>query len=296
MRVRNQFISFLIGLAGIFAHASEPTELQPASLTNLDTTQITTVPDASKKSKVPVTTDLTWTSQYMINGFNVGGDSPAYQLTAKADMFNTGLSLMFWSSIQQNRENKQYDELDLFLLYGRDFLKESRYEFNLHGFYDYWMFPNSGTYVDQFGDTVETKKKHGNKLQAGITMPKLIPFAESYLVPTYNAHFIHYYAEDREDLYLGGFHHEMLLEYFRELMLFIPGATYQYGGVKGGLNYYDGAFGVDSGFSHTTASLVSGVYALKSIFEVSLNYQWSYKEAVNPDNEFWSTLSFIKKF
>lgn len=243
-----------------------------------------------------LTADLTWASKYMINGFNVGGDKPVWQFAAKGDLHSTGFSFMYWTSIQVDRNNKQYDEQDLFILYSRDFFKNTRYLLNFHGFYDYWIFPNRASSVDEFGAEFKLKPRQGNKFNLGFSMPGLFPFAGSFLVPTYNIfHWLHW-EEDRRDLNRSGTSHEVLLEYFRSMKILIPGATYQYVGLTSSVNYHEGAFEVEPGLSHTTASIVMGAYVLKSIFAMSLNQQWTYEKTLNPTDELWSTFSYIKKF
>jgi len=251
---------------------------------------------AAEKSRLALTTDITWASKYMVSGFKVGGDRPVWQLAGKVDLYSSGFSLMYWTALQADRSNKQFDEQDIFALYSRDFFKESRYAINIHGYYDYWYFPNAEPVLDEFGDDVSNGRKHGNKFQLGFSMPNLIPLSGSSLVPSYNVYYTHYWAQNRDDLYLGGTHHELLLEYNRSIRAFIPKATYQYAGLTASTNYHNGDFGVKPRISHSTAGVVSGVYALNSIFILGLNHQWSYEETVNPDNEFWSTLSFVKKF
>jgi predicted class III extradiol MEMO1 family dioxygenase len=127
-------------------------------------------------------------------------------------------------------------------------------------------------------------------------MPNLFPLAGSFLVPSYNVYYLRHWAQDREDLDQGGTQHELLLEYDRAMKVLIPGATYQYAGATASANYHNGDFGVKPGISHSTASLVTGLYALRSIFILSVNHQWSYEPTLDPNNEFWTTFSFVKKF
>lgn len=262
----------------------------------LETAQSFETTQTREKNPVKFTADATWSSKYIIDGFDVGGDKPVWQLSGKADLYDSGFSAMFWTALQVDRRYRQYDEQDFFLMYSKDFMKNSKYSVNLHGYYDYWVFPNNEAPRDQFGDPVGDSKKHGNKFQAGFSMPKLIPIGDSYLVPTYNLAYQHYFAQEREDLYQGGAYHELLVEYYQPIALFIPGATYQYAGGNAGASYHQGAFGVNAGFSHSKASMVTGVYALKSIFEATLNHQWSFEDSVNPEDELWTTVSFIRKF
>jgi hypothetical protein len=76
---------------------------------------------------------------------------------------------------------------------------------------------------------------------------------------------------------------------------FFPGAKNQYCEILASLNYNDGAFGVVPGLSHSTATLATGLQALNATFVISLNQQWSYQRSVNPTNDFWTTLSFLKE-
>jgi hypothetical protein len=250
----------------------------------------------AQENRLGVNTDLTWSSLYMIDGFKVGGNKPVWQASIKTDIFNPDYALMFWTAIQADRSNKQYDEQDFFALYQHDFFRDEKYAFNLHGFYDYWVYPNTEPVRDEFGDTLSTSKRQGNKLHLGVSLPKLIPIEDTFLIPSYNVYYWAYWAWDRSDRYQGGIHHELLLESYHNINLFIPHATSQYVGATTSVNYNNGAFGVKPGWSHTTASLLTGVYALKSIFVMSLNHQWTLEPTVNDGNELWTTLSYIKKF
>jgi hypothetical protein len=202
---------------------------------------------------------------------------------------------MYWNALQLNREKKADDEHDLFVLYRHDFLSASRWAFNFHGFYDYWFYPNTFEAKDAFGDPISTAERHGSKVHAGISFTQLIPLAGSFLVPSYNAYYWVYWANDREDLYQGGTRHELLLDYSHLIPRFIKGAQSQYVGASASLNYLDKAFNVKTGLSHSTASLYSGVKAFDAYFALSLNQQWSFEESVNPNNEFWTTFSLTKE-
>ncbi|OFZ30664.1 MAG: hypothetical protein A2622_13420 [Bdellovibrionales bacterium RIFCSPHIGHO2_01_FULL_40_29] len=249
-----------------------------------------------KPKELGIITDITWASQYMSDGFKIAGNSPVWQLALKSKIFSTGFSVMLWGALQIDRQNSQFDEGDFFVMYGHDFFQERAFQLNIHGFYDYWIFPNTEPLRDEFGDIISDVKRRGNKLNLGISFPKLIPFAGSYIIPSYNAYRWIYWELDRADRNGAGTRHELMLEFDRWLKLFIPGATYQYAGATTSVSYHDGVFGVNPGVSHAIASLRTGVYALKSIFEMSLNHQWTFEPTVNDGNELWSTMSFVKKF
>jgi hypothetical protein len=240
-------------------------------------------------------TDLTYSSKYMIDGFHVG-NSPVMQLTLKAPIKKTGLYLMYWNSIQTERNQKNFDEHDLFAMYSKDFFENSNKQINFHGYYDYWNFPNWEPPRDNFGDTIGSKLRHGNKFQLGISMPQLIRLGDYHLVPTYNIYYLYFYAQDREDLFEGGIEHELSLEYSIPLKVVLPKTTHQYLTTNAGVFYNQGTFGVNPGFSNAVLAMTTGAYALSSIFELSLRHQWTFESSVNQNNEYWSTFSFIKKY
>jgi hypothetical protein len=244
-------------------------------------------PGWAKEHAFAVTTDITWASKYMADGFKIGGDHPVFQPSINLATPLDGASLMLWSSIQMERENQQFDEYDLMARYERDLFTGEQYAIHLQGYYDYWMYPK---------ETTADGSVHGNKLNAGISAPSLFPIAGSHLVPSYNVYYWLYWAQNRSDLYQGGTHHEVMLEYYHDIPRLIPGAREQWVGVTGSVNYNDGAFGVHPGWSHSTAQLVVGVYALECSFSLSLNRQWSYEPSIDPTDEFWSTLSLQKEF
>ena len=240
-----------------------------------------------------VTADLTWASKYMTDGFNVGGNHAAWMPSLAVNTTVPGLYLQFWSALPVDRDRQQYDEYDFMVRYNHSFFDGSPLKVNLHGYYDYWAYPHDELTTDKHGQTIAPQNFRGQKLHGGVSLLELLPIAGSHLVPSYN---YYYWFPDQKDLFQAGAHHEFFLNYNHELPVFIPGATKQDVTLGGSLNYHDGFFGVDHGWSHTTAHLSTSVDALGCTFGASVNYQWSYIASVNPENEFWATLSLTKKF
>jgi hypothetical protein len=249
----------------------------------------------------PITTDVTWASAYIMDGFSIGGDHPVFQPSVRVGMPLTGVSLMFWSSLQVDRSNQQYDELDLMARYSHDFVTSHGTSLNLHGYYDYWTYPklNVPTNVSPGSSAEAPSSMRGSKVNAGVSATNLIPLGGSFLVPSYNLYYWIYWAQNSIDQWQGGAHHEFLLEYYHSIPKLSDGIQYQYVGASGSINYNDGAFGTQSAWSHSTASVSTGVYALSCIFSLSLNRQWAFETAtpsVDMKNELWTTLSLTKAF
>ncbi len=250
----------------------------------------------TSNSSYSSTANVTYASEYMMDGFKLGGGAPVMELSLKIDTPSKRFSFMYWSALPINRDKKENDEHDLFVLYHQNFLNNSRYAFEFHSFYDYWFYPNSLPYKDNFGDTISDVHRHGSKVHAGISMFNLLPLSESVLIPSYNIYYWIYWAQDRRDLYQGGTHHEFLLKYTHWIPRIFSFFSEAYAGTSASLNYNDGAFGVRPGLSHSTASLLAEVKTSGASLVASVNQQWSYEPTVNPTNDFWTEISLLKEF
>jgi hypothetical protein len=255
-------------------------------------------PDAKalKPDRFVPTLGLTYASQYMTDGFRVGDATPVLQTSLKLDIASTDFSLLYWNSLRTVRSKKEFDEHDFMILYTRDFNEGTRSAFNFHGFYDYWTFPNTRALKDPFGDKLTTGKFRGSKLNAGVTMARLLPLAGSFLVPAYNVYYWIYWAQDRSDQYRGGARHEISLSYTHALPDLGAEIKTPYAGVSTSLSYNDGAFGVRPGMSHSVATLYAGLSVLNIGFALSANQQFSHQRTVNARNDFWTAVSAAKEF
>lgn len=250
------------------------------------------VEGAEKKSETRrfnLTADMTFASKYMTDGFKVGGDHAVWQPSVGLNLASTGLSVVFWSNWQVDRTHRRFDELDFFVIYGHEFSSRTWHAIHLHGFFDYWVYPQPNVVDDGFGHTIELPGLRGNKLHVGFSLPQLVPLLGSYLIPAYNVYYWLYWEGNRKDRFQGGARHEVLLRYTREVGRWILGTS-------SSLNFNDGAFGVQAGWSHWVAQIYSGFYAWDCYFSGTLNQQWSFQKTVDPRNEFWPTLSVSKTF
>ena len=254
---------------------------------------VTCAAGAAEDKSLGVTADLTLASKYMTDGFNVGDNHAAYMPSLAVDTKVPGFYLQFWSALPMERNRQQYDEYDFMARYSHDFFGGSPLKLNLHGYYDYWVYPHDAYTTDKNGATIAAQSKRGQKVHAGVSLLELLPVLGSHLVPSYN---YYYWFPDQKDLFQAGAHHELALSYTHALPVFIPGAKQQDVTLGGSLNYHDGAFGVDSGWSHTTAMLGTSAELLGCTLSANVNYQWSYIASVDPENEFWAMLSLTKKF
>ena len=243
-----------------------------------------------------LTADLTYAAKYMIDGFKVGGDYPVVQPSVDLKALTPGLSFMFWSSIQINRSNLTNDELDIFARYHRDWFSGSWYAVHMQTFADYWIYPTPELKHDEFGVPLPKERNQGNKLHFGISFPELLPLFGWYVIPSYNAYYWIYWAQNRKEQYQGGALHQFQLRYAHDIPVLIPGADAQFLGLSTSTNYHAGAFGLHPGWTHVTAQLGTSLHYEQYIFSMSLDKQWTYNPDLNAGNEFWSSLSITRNF
>ena len=66
--------------------------------------------------------------------------------------------------------------------------------------------------------------------------------------------------------------------------------------IKGTANYHDGVLGVEEGWTHYTLHAFSLLPWKGLYFKPGVNYQWSEEPTLNPEDEFWLSLSVTKLF
>lgn len=232
--------------------------------------------------------DLTLASKYMAHGFNINGDNPSFQPSLHIDTQVPGLRFAVWAGLPTDRDEDASDELDYLVKYGRTINADSDWAVECHGYVDYWLYPNTPNKGEADPATGEvTDEKAGWKFNGGFSLPKLIRVGPATLVPSYN----YYYWTPREsDIFEAGGVHEIGLSYA------LPAMAGQALDLGTTINCHDGAFDVDAGWSHATASASTTFNVAGTRITPGINYQWSFEDTVNPEDEFWAQLSVALDF
>lgn len=238
--------------------------------------------------------DLTLAEKYMAHGFNINGDHASFQPSLTLDTKVPGLQLTAWSAMPVNREQDEKNEFDYLLKYGHTFFGGEPYAVNVHGYVDYWEYPNTrdaGSVDPATGSPIEDLT--GWKFNGGVTLPKLLPLGPACLVPSYN----YYFWTPRHS---GGFEdggvHEIFLNYNPPLESFLPVGGKQTLDLSASINNHDGAFGVQPGWSHATAHASTTFVIATLKVTPSVNYQWSFEDTVDNEDEFWTSISVARDF
>jgi len=239
-------------------------------------------------AEVTVQPDLTYATKYMAHGMNIGGDEPTWQPSLAVDGLLPGLTLKAWMNRPVSRDLDGFVEVDYLVILGHTFEADERWAFNLHGYVDYWIYPFTA-----LSDTV-TSDLDGWKFHAGVSFPNLIRLGTVPIVPAYN--YFHWIPRESGEFDRGGIHELFLFSPIPGGLLGLPLPDGQTLDLGASLNYFDSAFDFPSALSHATAHL-STTFNLKGLLLTpSVNYQWSFEDAVNPEDEFWASLSASVRF
>ncbi len=244
------------------------------------------------EGKLGTDVDIAWASKYIWRGLDLGDNKAAFQPSINFDLWGSGFSANIWGSWLGGPTNGAEsdlptEELDYSLTYANALMTgdAAQVDYALtYTYYDYY------THSSSFADMQD--------LALALSMPKV--FGESGFVPKYT---VAYSWSGRPGPTPGamgqrssgpaGFVHVVGLDYNVQLgelpVTFSAQATYN-----------DGTYGddVDHDWSHyvwgmstsfkcplTGAKVTPGIY-----------YQTSVEDTVNPDDEFWTTLSYKFSF
>lgn len=217
--------------------------------------------------------DVTVASKYMAHGFNVNGEHGSLQPSVAVDTKVPGLQFFVWAALPMDQDFRASNEFDYLVKYGHTFAADSAFAMNLHGYVDYWDYPNK-------------VNMSGWKFSGGVTMPKLLPLGPACLVPSYTYYF---WTPQNAGAFEDGGVHEIFLNYSAPVL---PKQSLDLGA---SMNYHDGVFGVKPGWSHATAH-VATTFDVGVKLTPSINYQWSFEDTVDTEDEFWAMFSVSKDF
>lgn len=243
---------------------------------------------AGAEAELGLHPDLTLASQYMAHGFNINGEHASLQPSLHVETKVPGLQLAVWAGLPTDRDFEASDEYDFLVKYATTLNAGERWAVRVNGYVDYWIYPNTENAgeVDPATGAV-VNELEGWKFNGGFALPELLPLGSAKLVPSYN----YYYWTPRDaGVFVEGGVHELGLAYA------LPVAEKQTLDLSSTVNYHDGVFDVDPGWSHATASLSTTFRVAGLRVSPGVNYQWTFEDTVNEEDEFWGQLSVARDF
>lgn len=226
---------------------------------------------------------IDYAEKYMWRGFDLQDGDPALQPSLTLDFGDTGLYSGTWGNYATDAEWHQWDEIDVFIGYYHTFWEQERHALEVDVYYTYFYFPRQARELDTHEVALELK------------FPQIIPgIGSSGLVPYASLYYGRSVTGDADD----GLWIKLGMDYD----LPIPAALAIQKGQN--LNIYvetfhnDGAqgFEVAPGWSHVATGM-STTFKYHGIdFTPSINYQWTWEDTVNEEDEFWFTFSISYQF
>ncbi|RJP31381.1 MAG: hypothetical protein C4527_07990 [Candidatus Omnitrophota bacterium] len=227
--------------------------------------------------------NFTYASKYMWHGYDIFGGNGAFQPSINFDYM--GFIAGIWASYPDTSGSEDLSEIDLYIGYGRTFFEEESYAVDATILYTYFTFP---------------KVSHKANLDAQevdfiISMPNLIPLGPASLVPSYALGYL-WDGVQGETPHFDGFYHIFGLSYDIPVPALIPEQEEQAISLKWDIAYNDGPFNTDSDWSYSTIG-VSTTFEWNNVYLTpSLNYQFSFNDVVNDEDDFYATISFGYNF
>lgn len=245
---------------------------------------------SAEKPPVAFVADFTYLSQYIAHGFDLSNGSPVGQVTLLANhVLIENLEVGYVYSYTFERDDKNWDETGPAIRYSRQFFAEKPYA--LKGFASayYFSYPHWEVGFNKNFEPIGNTRLRALKLQTGWVMPNLFKIDSVALVPGYT--FTNWQSV-KKNLLEDGSLHELAMTAVVPLEC-LDGQSLS---IKAAANYHTGVLGVEEGWSHYTLQ-ADTTFLWKGLFtKPGLNYQWSKEDTVNPDDEFWLSLSVTKLF
>lgn len=241
------------------------------------------------EGKLGTEVDLTWASKFIWRGIDVGDNKAAFQPSVNFDLWGSGFSTKVWGTWLGSETNGlegsvPTEKLEYSLTYANSLNKGDAAQV------DYSL---TYTYADYY--THASSAFDYQDLAATIALPKI---CSAGFVPHYTIAYSWSgrpgptpgYLTGRHDD-AAGFVHIFGTDYNFKLceqpMTFSANAVYN-----------DGTYGdnVDHDWSHIVWGLSTSFKVGSGSFVPAIYYQTSMEDTVNPNDEFWTTLSYKFSF
>jgi len=228
-------------------------------------------------SKLGIDFSATTTSKYIWRGYDILDDHSAFQPSLTLDFYQTGFTANLWGSFALASGFEDLDELDYTLSYCNSLYNNDIYKLEYTLNFIYYDFPNT---TSKYADVQE--------INLGLSLPNLIKIGSINLIPSW-------YICRLWPSFSGGPNEGIFnifkLSYDIPIHPIILSQTEQNISLFADLTHNDGAFDSEAGFSHSTVG-ISTSFEWRSISLIpALNYQWSFEDTVNNEDEVYGSIT-----
>lgn len=233
--------------------------------------------------KLSLDLKMDYVGKYMWRGFDLLDNDPAIQANLNLSFGSTGFYMGTWGNYALDAEWRKWDEIDFYAGYNHSFWEKDWNAVDMDITYTYFYFPRQIRYIDT------------HEIAVALKYPRIIPpLGSSHLAPyTTLYHGRSVLGDPKEGLWI-----KLGLGWDIPIPAALPDQK------KQSLNIYvetfhnDGAQGlnVHPGWSHLATGMSTILQVLGFDFTPAINYQWSWEDTVNKENEFWFTVGISYHF
>jgi len=246
----------------------------------------------AQEDKLGVTLDVTYVSKYIWRGIDILDDVSAFQPSINVDLGDTGFSFNVWASYAGSggltsggTSRVNLTEYDYSLAYNFALFEGESYVTNVTANYIYYDYPDQ-----------PSTARDAQEIGVGFAWPNICPAG---IVPSY---YVGKIWESKSDSALGGdfggWVHIFGLGYNLTVAGLTPDMPEQVISLSAAAVYNDGFAGatVDHDWSHILFGASTSFDIGPGAFTPGLYYQVSMEDTVNPEDEFWTSLSYTINF
>jgi hypothetical protein len=251
---------------------------------------------AESDGQIHGTIDATYTTRFIWRGYDAyKPNHSAIQPSVDLDLFGTGFGVNVWSSRANGSGFENSEWLTYTLYYGGMLFAEEDYAIAYKAGWTYFSYPDG---PKEGSAAMGGSDGHAQEIFAGFAMPKIT--GVKGLVPSY-AMFAYYPSKsDAYNAGNAGWAHVFALNYDMEIPSLLDSSVTQTLHLGVHTVYNDGVGpnpNADHDWSHGVASIALDFPLNESLtFTPGFNYQSSWDDSVNTDDEYWTTLSLSYKF
>lgn len=240
--------------------------------------------EESSEKKLALDVSIEHVQKYMWRGIDLQNDAGAIQPEMVLDLWGSGFYAGTWGSFAYDDEWRIWDELDYFLGYYFTLFEQEQYAIDMDIAYTYFHFPRQERSID----TME--------MAFAFKFPKLIsPLGKTSFTP----YTTFYYGwsqtgfGDVDGLWIKvGMDLEIMIPAFpsaneeQPLSMYIE--TYHNDGAQ--------SFNSKPGWSHLAMGISTTFEWYEIGFTPGINYQWSWEDTINDEDDFWYTFGVSYSF
>ena len=229
---------------------------------------------------ISVDAKVSYVSKYMWRGFDLLKGDPAIQPEMTLNLGESGFYLGVWTSFGTEHEWSIWDEWDYYGGYATSFFKGQPFELGVDTSYTYFHYPNLNKYTDS------------QEVAMAFKLPSLLAIDKTKLIPywsVYRSFEAHKNPVNQRGWWVKlGMEADQPIEFQKDQILTLYTETFWNDGA--------GSMNADKGFSHLAMGAKTSFDIYGFSLTPGLNYQWSWEDTVDRENEFWYTLSLGKSF